>query len=555
MKKHLLFFSLILSNLIIFGQNKTEGIFHGNFEINLQSYSEDSSINAPEVSEKVRTNAFANFTYSKDKLNFGVRYEAYLNSMLGYDERYNGQGIAYRYGTYIGDEIEITAGNFYEQFGSGMILRTYEDKSLGYDNAFDGFRVKYRPVEGLRLTGLIGKQKLFFDYGNGIVRAADIDMNINQLIDSLKDKKTKLQVGASFVSKFQEADDPIYNYPENVSAFAGRFQLSRNKIILKGEYAYKINDPSGDNLYDFTPDDANNAKSPIFKNGQGLFLNLSYSQKGFGILLTGMSLDNMSFRSDRFATGNDLNINYLPALSKNHTYTLAAVYPFSTQAEGEIGSNLEIFYKIPRKSMLGGKYGMHISLNYAQINALEKTDILIDPKLYGYTSDLYNPSDDVYFREYGIEIYKKITKKVKLTTVYLHQLSDIEVILGKVGEEEVIADIFISDISYKINRKHALRLETQGLFSKQYTGNWAFALLEYTVSPHWFISISDQYNYDNPHADNPVHYYNAYAGYVKNGNRIQIAYGRQREGIICVGGVCRNVPASNGFSLTLTSSF
>jgi hypothetical protein len=34
-----------------------------------------------------------------------------------------------------------------------------------------------------------------------------------------------------------------------------------------------------------------------------------------------------------------------------------------------------------------------------------------------------------------------------------------------------------------------------------------------------------------------------------------MSYGKQRAGIFCVGGVCRNVPASNGFAISITSSF
>ncbi|HML86108.1 MAG TPA: DUF6029 family protein [Bacteroidales bacterium] len=34
-----------------------------------------------------------------------------------------------------------------------------------------------------------------------------------------------------------------------------------------------------------------------------------------------------------------------------------------------------------------------------------------------------------------------------------------------------------------------------------------------------------------------------------------MSYGRQREGLLCVGGVCRQVPAATGFTLTLTTSF
>ena len=39
-------------------------------------------------------------------------------------------------------------GNYYEQFGSGLVLRTYEDKGLGVDNV-DGLRLKYSPFNGL----------------------------------------------------------------------------------------------------------------------------------------------------------------------------------------------------------------------------------------------------------------------------------------------------------------------------------------------------------------------------------------------------------------------
>ncbi|HPU24227.1 MAG TPA: DUF6029 family protein [Candidatus Kapabacteria bacterium] len=36
---------------------------------------------------------------------------------------------------------------------------------------------------------------------------------------------------------------------------------------------------------------------------------------------------------------------------------------------------------------------------------------------------------------------------------------------------------------------------------------------------------------------------------------MQLTYGKQNQGIICVGGVCRTVPASNGLYLSISSSF
>ena len=44
------------------------------------------------------------------------------------------------------DNLTVTAGNFYEQFGSGLILRSFEERTLGIDNALDGLRLKYAPI-------------------------------------------------------------------------------------------------------------------------------------------------------------------------------------------------------------------------------------------------------------------------------------------------------------------------------------------------------------------------------------------------------------------------
>ena len=76
--------------------------------------------------------------------------------------------------------------------------------------------------------------------------------------------------------------------------------------------------------------------------------------------------------------------------------------------------------------------------------------------------------------------------------------------------------------------------------------------VEYKLSPNWFFSIQDMYNYGNP--DKP-HYYSFSFGISKNTSRLSLTAGKQRAGLFCVGGVCREVPASNGFSISLTSSF
>ncbi len=110
-------------------------------------------------------------------------------------------------------------------------------------------------------------------------------------------------------------------------------------------------------------------------------------------------------------------------------------------------------------------------------------------------------------------------------------------------------------MTWKFTSKKSIRWELQGLWTKEDKGDWAAALIEYTISPHWFFTIADQYNYGNKHDYEKIHYYTGSFGYTLKTTRFALTYGRQREGVVCVGGVCRQVPASSGFYVTISSSF
>lgn len=527
-------------------QGNNEGQLHGNFQLDAQAYAKDTLIGAKPVPEKFLMNAYANFIYTKGKFTAGVRFESYLNTLQGYDKNLDGQGIPYRFATYKADELEITVGNYYEQFGSGLIFRTYEDKSLGYDNAMDGIRLRYEPRKGISIKGLIGVQRFSWEKSDGIVRGADGEINANELLSFFADKKTQIIIGGSFVSKYQKSQDPIYNLPENVAAFAGRLNISREKININGEYAFKYGDPSGDNQY-------------IYKNGEALLVNATYSQKGLGIMLGAKRVDNMSFRSDRNANLQNLNINYLPVITKTQAYSLVAMYPFATQPNGEIGAQGEIMYKFKKESLLGGKYGTEVSVNFSIANSLRKIQIndtipLGASGTDGYKAMWLDAGKDLYYQDFNIEVNKKINDRVKAVVMYQNLVYNYDILRGTSGHGKVYANTGVLDVTYKFTATHALRTEMQALFTKQDFGNWAMLLLEYSM-PGWFFSACDQYNYGNEDAEKRLHYYTVSVGYTKKGNRFQIGYGRQREGILCVGGVCRSVPAANGLTLSISSTF
>ncbi len=519
------------------------GEIRGNFQLDMQYYQEDTLIGAEDVPEQILYNGFMNLVYTNAGFSAGVRYESYQNPLLGFPPGYKGSGFVYRYASYTQDKLAITVGNFYEQFGSGLVFRAYEERGLGYDNAMDGIRLKYNIYDGITITGIVGKQRLFFDYGEGIVRGIDGEIFLNETFKSLSESKTKIVLGASVVSKYEADQSDVLVLPENVSTFGGRININRGKINFTGEYAYKINDPSADNLF-------------IYRPGEALFLQTSYSQKGFGLVLAAKRNDNMSFRSERNQDQTNLLMNFIPALTKQHTYNLlATLYPYAVQLNGEIAFQVDVIYNFKKGSAIGGAKGMDIQLNYATANNIDTTRLNDElTNRQGYSSKWFSIGE-VYFKDFNVQIDKKFSKKVKGRFTYANLVYNQDVVEGKPGNPIVYANIGIADVTYKFTRKSSLRTEIQGLFTKQDQGDWVTLLLEYSYSPHWFVALLDQYNAGNPIEEQRVHYYNASFGYNAKGNRFTMSYGRQRAGIFCVGGVCRVVPASNGLYLSVTSTF
>jgi hypothetical protein len=539
---------LLFSVLQLNAQNSKNidlGEIHGNVDINTQYYFEDSIIGAPDVPEQMLYNGFMNLTYTRGNLRAGVRYEAYQNVLLGFSPRYNGSGIVHRYAGYKLGKFDVTAGNFYEQFGNGFGHRSYFEPTIGVDNSIDGFRLKYNS-NGVSLTGFIGKQRWYFEQSEGIVRGFNAQIQLNDLVPSMKESRTIVMFGGSATSRYQEDTSPELVLPENVLNLDGRLKISRGGFYVFGEYAYKYNDPSADNGF-------------IYRDGQAIELGTGYSQKGFGFNFTFHSLVNMSFRSDRNNSSQfqELFINFVPSLNKPQTYLLmATLYPYATQFQNEFAFQTSLVYKIPKGSTVGGKYGTTIFLNFSRAQSVDTTNLNdMNTDRLGYTTNLFSPGDEIYWQDANVTIERKFNKAWKARLTYQNLIYNIDVVQGKPDEPNIYANVGVIDIQHNFNRKTALRGELQGLFTEQDQGDWAALVLEFTKSPHWFVSVIDQFNYGNKDPEQRIHYFTVMAGYTNKANRVTLSYGRQREGLFCVGGICRVVPASNGFTLTFSSTF
>ena len=548
MKTQALTILLIICSFKLAAQNSE---IHGDFSLTLQSYVEDETINAAAADEVVLNNAFLNLIYSSNNFTVGLRYESYLNALLDYDSEFKGNGIPYRYATYSIDGLEITAGNFYEQFGSGLIFRSYEEKGLGIDNAMDGIRLKYRIGKGISLKSFIGKSRTFFTYADGILRGIDGEIDVNETFGL--ENQTKYILGGSFISRYEQRSNPKFIIPQNVAAYAGRLNILNGGWNYYGEYAYKINDP----INSLQESEMNYASGSAFTNS------ITYSQRGFGVTAEVHRADNMLLLSERDRTGKAYIMNYIPTLSKPHAYTLLAIYPCATQAMGELGVQLDLFYKFKKGTLLGGKYGTKINLNLSRINALEGGNSMLNDNI-DHTPALLSFDEELYFSDINLEINKKVNKKVKYNAVFAHQKYNKDFLEGKTpGEYGTLSStIGVIDLSYKIKKGHTIRIETQALFakeldsvSKKQEGDWIMTLAEYTISPNWFFAIQDMYNYGNEDESKRLHYMNINFGFLKGATRFEIGYGKKREGIFCVGGICKVVPSSNGLNLSITSSF
>ncbi len=568
---------LILGTLSLHAQSFLEkSQISGSFQTDAQYYMLDKDIDITDLyGKKFGINGFGKINYTNGNFSAGLRFEAFLPELNGFRNELNGVGLANIFATYDNGFIGITVGDIYDQFGSGLVFRSYEEWSLGMDNSLRGMRVIVRPTAGVTLKGVYGRQRFYwapylerdFNYDDyrGIVRGVDGEWNLNQSIPAMNYSEFKMSIGGSFVSKKQYDQSLFYYIPENVGAAAGRINLGYGRFAFTTEYAYKINDPSAINNF-------------IYKEGQSLLSSLSYSQKGLGIVLQVKRTDNMSFKSMYTAKQNDLDINFIPPINYTHTHSLPSMYTYSTQPNGEMAAQFQVNYTIPKGTWLGGKYGTKLTLNMSQVNDIVRDSIMDQGQMtinkrgtLGYASNFFAISDHRFFRDINFEIDKKISRDWHLTAQYINLYYDIETIEGHAGAPPVQANIAFLDVTYKINKKQSIRLELQGLWEKevkkgyaydesekkdyQKRGDWAFGLIEYTINPHWSFSIADKWNYGNPVPEFRDHYFTGTVSYIHEATRIMLSGGRQSEGVVCVGGVCRTVPASSGVSLTVSTSF
>ena len=510
---------------------------------------EDEKIGTEDYSEWGLTNTFVELNATSKYVDAGARLEYLDHPLPGFEKDYAGWGVPYFYvkGKY--KNAELTLGNFYEQFGSGFILRTYEERSLGIDNSLRGGRLVLKPFKGVTVKALGGQQRRYWDYNESWVMGGDVELNIDQWSKKMQESGTYLTLGASVVDKYEEDEDIMVdathrlNLPENVFAYDLRANLQTGNWNILAEYAQKQQDPNEWNDY-------------IYRKGYVAMLSTSYSKSGMSMLVQAKRSDNMGYRSMRrlpLSAQNTSYINHLPAFTMDHTYALAAHYPYATNPDGEWAYQAELTYNFKRRTLLGGKYGTKVKVNFSHVHSIEQNPHTLDNGMVqgsnGYGSAFWKWGDSKYYQDLNVQVEKKLSKDFKLNLMYMNQYYNKTAVEGHGGM--IHSDIFVAEGKYKLSNKLTLRGEAQYLSTKDDLGDWAFGLLELSFLPNWMFTVSDEWNC----GETDLHYYNASVTFTKNAHRLQLGYARTREGFNCSGGVCRWIPASKGATLSYNYNF
>ena len=522
----------------------------------------------PQYDERIGTertdNRVLSNSYLDLRLAFRRRYEAGLRAeymkqpLPGFDPAFRGAGVPYFYATARFDRAEITLGSYYEQFGSGLVLRTYEEPSLGIDNHLRGLRLTARPFDRLRLKLLAGRQRNYWETDASTIYGADGEWEVPTRLG-------RLTLGASWVARREQPDalsriDTTgfsqtftlrrFNLvqPTNVSAFDLRAAWHTRRWQWLAEYAWKGQDPSFDNGY-------------TYRHGSALLLSGSWSTRGKSFLLQIKRAENMSFRGRRAASLSASTLNHLPPFAAQPTYALTALYPYATcNVPGEWAFRAEAAWTLPRRTPWGGRYGTTLRLRTAHIRDLALADGPEGAEAMGTDGRRarnFWAMGGTRYGEWALDAERRLNRSLRLHATLLAQTINRTAVEGHGGRVNTLVGIL--EGQWQAGAETALRAEAQYLHTRQDQGDWWAGLLEWSLSSHFMFTLSDQFNARVPSSargtTSSVHYWQAFATYTATRHRLQLGYGSTRAGYNCAGGVCRYVPAQKGFTLSYQLRF
>ncbi|MBI1183921.1 hypothetical protein GC194_06595 [bacterium] len=540
----LLKFVIVLFIVPICLKAQDNGTLRGDLMVNSSFYINDPKLGqygttTPQYKiQKSSAEAWMFLNYNNKGYDFNIRYDLFHNSpLLNPQEAFNGQGVPFFNVNKTFDNITITVGSFYDQFGSGVLFRAYENRVIGVDFAMQGVKLEYNLKDKIRFKAFTGKQKYRFGQQPQVIQGFNMEGGHFGKI-SYTYGVSALKRTLDFVNDIQANIAPAINALKLEDRFVPRANVYGGQVY--GSLTWKDFSLNID-VAAKTPEAVLNFKQK-FVNKPGIYTTatLNYSTKGFGISLVGKYSDFFSMRTNPFTITSPVlvgTIGYLAPINRQNTYRLPARYSPSVQEWGEIAYTADINYSIDRNNVF--------NLNFTNINAP-------------------NVTDEKMFEEIYFTYQHNFGKAVKTIWGFQHVFYNQKYYQGKPqSTPNVKTKTPFFEILYKMKNKKSIHLELQYLRTKQDLGDFAWASFEYTIAPHYSFTFSDMVN-TKPREEtrNPnvapgqlVHYPTLFFAYSYHQTRLTAGYIKQVEGIVCSGGVCRLQPAFSGFQFSLTTNF
>ena len=311
MKHFYLLLSLLLFSSLLSAQNG--GRITGNLQTNGNFFIADSVIGAsgtPQYDyQKFGAESWLNLNYSNWGFDIGVRFDVFNNSnLLNPSGSYTGEGIGRWYVHKKVDKFDLSGGYLYDQIGSGIIFRAYEERALLIDNALYGVRLGYDLTPNWKVRAFTGRQKqqftrygttvrgavlegfvqpdttksLTFAPGIGVVGRTYDDETVNQIVNTIATYAPRDSTGAQY----------------NTYAATVFNTLSAGAVTWYVEGAAKTYDV----IYDPLAKTASGGRGKLSnRRGYTVYSSLAYAKSGLGATLELKRTRDYSFRSNLVA--------------------------------------------------------------------------------------------------------------------------------------------------------------------------------------------------------------------------------------------------------------
>lgn len=523
------FKSILTVLLLSAGSSYAQGTLSGDFMLNANFFQRDEKINA--ANNPLYDNflsggeAWLGLRYNYKGFTATLRTDAFHNSNLfNPTQALNGFGVgAWSLSKDI-DKLSITAGYIYDQIGSGVMFRAYEDRGLLIDNALIGARLKYQITDNVFVKAFTGQQKFNLSKYNPIIKGINLEGDfslgenvhivpgvgaMNRTLD-----QTSMDLVVSTINSQDTSKRFVPKY--NMYAFTAYNTLTVGSFSWFIEGSYKTDESIVKDNY--LQD----------KEGSVLFTTLGYATKGIAVNLTGKRTENYVMRTSPNEILNRGMLNWQPIVARLRPQRLMARYTPASQDISEMAVGADVLLTPNEK--------LDITLTGTYINTLDNKTLYRE----GYAEAEYRGFND-WILQAGCQ----------------YMVYNQEIYQSKVAVPLINSIIPFFEVTKRINKKMSIRTEWEYQDTKQDFGSWIFGLVELNIAPKWSFALSDMYNIKpGPNSSaGAQHYYNVFTAFTKGPHRFTMAYVKQVEGINCTGGVCRYEPAFSGLRFGCTSQF